>query len=208
MEIIKKIARWILREEISELIKHHEESQEKLKKEFEISKEILNERFEKSEAFFKNEIAKLTTKLNGRQIIMLSQTMVRMITEMLPDANQVSTANLTSQELITRSKTFKDSLRGRSFEHKITFVEILESDKKITGVVLNISDYNIDVTIPLERDKVKFKHFNTDTEIDTYYWDFYKAGIRIVSDIAWNMVMEFITAQRNVLSELKQEGLL
>lgn len=186
MKIVKKLARWILREEISELIKHHEESERNLK----------------------HEISDLLIKLNGRQIIMLSQTMVKLIIDMLPDANQVGTANLTSQELISRSKTFRDSLRGESYGHKITFVRILEEDKKIKGVVLHISDYKIDVVIPLERNKVKFKHLNVDTEIDTYYWDFYKAGIRMVSDTAWGMTMEFINAQRNVLSEFRQEGLL
>lgn len=186
MKIVKKLARWILREEISELIKHHEESERNLK----------------------YEISDLLIKLNGRQIIMLSQTMVKLIIDMLPDANQVGTANLTSQELISRSKTLRDSLRGESYGHKITFVRILEEDKKIKGVVLHISDYKIDVVIPLERNKVKFKHLNVDTEIDTYYWDFYKAGIRMVSDTAWGMTMEFINAQRNVLSEFRQEGLL
>lgn len=40
------------------------------------------------------------------------------------------------------------------------------------------------------------------SEIETYYWDFNFSNIKIISDDVFDMISEFIIAQRNVLTEL------
>ena len=39
------------------------------------------------------------------------------------------------------------------------------------------------------------------TEVESWVWDLYRAGIRVVGDTDFNMIMEFIIAQNNVLKE-------
>lgn len=40
------------------------------------------------------------------------------------------------------------------------------------------------------------------SEIETYYWDFNFSNIKIISDDVFDLISEFIVAQRNVLTEL------
>ena len=40
------------------------------------------------------------------------------------------------------------------------------------------------------------------TEVETYYCDFNFSNVKIISDDVFDMISEFIVAQRNVLTEL------
>ena len=68
--------------------------------------------------------------------------------------------------------------------------------------------FDLVIFIPLRRENVSYEVYGVSSAIDTYFWDFYGAGIRMVSDEAWAMSIEFITAQNNVMKELREEGLL
>ena len=126
---------------------------------------------------------------------------------MLPDPNKAGTGGLTSSELSMRSRCFVDRLNGREFQHTIKFVKVI-GEGSVQSLTVHISDYNIMVTIPLRRENVNYEVYGVQTAIDTYFWDFYGAGIRMLSEEAWAMSTEFIRAQNNVLSEFKQQGLL
>ena len=90
----------------------------------------------------------------------------------------------------------------------------LRADKEITenegerGAIVYITDYNINIFIPLRKENVSYKAYDVQTAIETFFWDFYGAGIRMLSGEAWALAAEFIRAQNNVLSEFRQEGLL
>ena len=66
----------------------------------------------------------------------------------------------------------------------------------------------MDIFIPLRKENVSYEIFGVQTAIETFFWDFYGAGIRMISNNAWAMSTEFIRAQNNVLSEFKEIGLL
>jgi hypothetical protein len=187
-KIVKRIARWVLRDELE----NFRNERRSLKREL-------------SAALTK--IGYLNDKLFGSRKVLLSQIMVQTIVEMLPDPNKAGTGGLTSSELSARSRCFVDKLNGREFQHTIKFVKVI-GEGSIQGLTVHISDYNIMVTIPLRRENVNYEVYGVQTAIDTYFWDFYGAGIRMLSEEAWAMSTEFIRAQNNVLSEFREQGLL
>lgn len=194
MNWIKKFAQWILFEEFEEERKYYQEINGSLRD--------YNEELEKS-----NE--RLRRLAFGNRKILISQTMLKCISEMLPDPNKVGTGGITASELNFRAMNFVDELRGQKYQHSIRFVKAIEGeDENIQGLIIHISDYNLNVFIPLRRENVSYEFYGVSSSIDTYFWDFYRAGIRMVSDEAWAMSIEFIMAQNNVLKELREEGLL
>lgn len=194
MNWIQKFAQWILSEELEKQNKEHEWKVSGLESEKE-SLEKMNENLRRL-AF-------------GNRKILLSQTMLKCITQMLPDPNKVGTGGITASELKLRNMGFVDELRGQKYQHSVRFVKAIGGeDENIQGLTIHISDYNLNVFIPLRRENVSYEVYGVSSAIDTYFWDFYGAGIRMVSDEAWAMSIEFITAQNNVMKELREEGLL
>ena len=194
MNWIQKFAQWILSEELEKQNKEHECKVSGLESEKE-ALEKMNENLRKL-AF-------------GNRKILMSQTMLKCITQMLPDPNKVGTGGITASELKLRNMGFVDELRGQKYQHSVRFVKAIGGeDENIQGLTIHISDYNLNVFIPLRRENVSYEVYGVSSAIDTYFWDFYGAGIRMVSDEAWAMSIEFITAQNNVMKELREEGLL
>ncbi len=194
MNWIQKFAQWILSEELEKQNKEHEWKVSVLESEKE-ALEKMNENLRRLSF--------------GNRKILMSQTMLKCITQMLPDPNKVGTGGITVSELNLRSMKFVDELRGQKYEHSVRFVKAIGGeDENIQGFTIHISDYNLNVFIPLRRENVSYEVYGVSSAIDTYFWDFYGAGIRMVSDEAWAMSIEFITAQNNVMKELREEGLL
>lgn len=189
MEIVKKIARWVLREEIQDF-------QSKVSKQAHDKIEL------------NKQIESLRKIAFGNRKVLLSQTMVSCIVQMLPDPNKAGCGGLTSSDLKIRNMGFTDELGGRQYQHYVRFVQAVGDDERLQGLTINISDYNINVFIPLRRENVSYEVFGVQTAIDTYFWDLYGAGIRMLSNEAFAMSSEFIKAQHNVLSEFREQGLL
>ena len=194
MNWIQKFAQWILFEELEKQNREHEWKVSGLESEKKALEEM-NENLKKL-AF-------------GNRKILMSQTMLKCITQMLPDPNKVGTGGITASELNLRAMNFVDELRGQKYQHSVIFVKAIGGENEnIQGLTIHISDYNLNVFIPLRRENVNYEVYNFSSAIDTYFWDFYGAGIRMVSDEAWAMSIEFITAQNNVMKELIKERLL
>lgn len=193
--MIKQIARWVLRKEI----KLQETA-------FETQAGVIHDYTQKF-VEFEEKIESLRKIAFGSRKVLLSQIMVQTIVEMLPDPNKAGIDILTSSELYMRRRCFVDRLNGLEFQHEIKFVKVI-GEGSVQGLTVHISDYNIMVTIPLRRENVNYEVYGVQTAIDTYFWDFYGAGIRMLSEEAWAMSTEFIRAQNNVLSEFKEQGLL
>lgn len=199
-KIVKRIARWVLREELEELKSKHQSDLETFSKE----SEYLNHENEELQRINED----LRKRLFGSRKVLLSQTMVECIVKMLPDPNKAGTGGLTSSDLKMRNMGFVDRLRGHEYQHSVRFVEAKGDDKGLQGLTINISEYNINIFIPLRRENVSYELFGVQTAIDTYFWDLYGAGIRMLSNEAFEMSSEFVNAQRNVLKEFREEGLL
>lgn len=188
MNWIKKFAQWILREEInafkSTLAKQANE------------KQALN-----------NKIERLKSRLFGRRKHLVSQLMLECIVKCLPDPNAVGTGGITASDIKMRNMGFVDEIGGRKYDHKC-FVKEITTHEGERGAIVHITDYNMNIFIPLRRENVSYEVYGVQTAIETYFWDFYGAGLRMLSAEVWAMVTEFIRAQNNVLSEFREQGLL
>lgn len=192
MNWIKKFAQWVLSEELDEERKHYQKINDDLRANKE-GLERLNEDLRK--------------RLFGRRKVLVSQLMLECIVMCLPDPNRVGTGGITASEIKMRNMGFVDELGGMKYDHKVFVKEIIERDGE-RGAIVHITDYNINVFIPIRRENVSYEVYGVKTAIDTYFWDFYGAGIRMLSGEAWALATEFIRAQNNVLSEFRAEGLL
>ena len=184
MEIVKKIARWVLKKELEEL--------------------------EGKNFNLMNNNSRLSKMLYGERKVILSPLLLKTIIEMLPDPNRVGMGYLTSDDLIFRVKFVKEMLNGQEYIHTLKFVKTIgaENESDINGLVVNISNYDMNVFIPLRRENVSYEVFGVQTAIDTYFWDFYMAGVRMLSKEAWELSTSFIRAQTNVMKEFRESGLL
>lgn len=200
-EIAKKIAYWVLSEEIFEEIHQRKIAEE------EFQSEIQRLLEDKVTLEFEND--DLRELLTVKRKVLVSQPMLRCIIKMLPDANAVARGQVTPEDLGLRTMNLMETMDGQNFIHKLKFIQSIGNETEgIKGLTIHISNYNMNVFIPLRREKVKYEVYNVKTEIDTYFWDFYMSGIRMLSSEAWDLSTSFIRAQRNVLKEFKESGLL
>lgn len=192
MNWIKKFAQWLLSEELAEERKRYQKINDDLR----ADKEAL----EKS-----NE--GLRRLAFGRRKHLVSQLMLECIVKCLPDPNAVGTGGITASDIKMRNMGFVDELGGRQYDHKC-FVKEITAYEGERGAIVHITYYNMNIFIPLRKENVSYEVYGVQTAIETYFWDFYGAGLRMLSAEAWAMAMEFIRAQNNVLKEFREEGLL
>ena len=192
MNWIKKFARWLLSEELVKERKHYQK--------------INNDLRSKKEALKKSNES-LRRLAFGRRKHLVSQLMLECIVKCLPDPNAVGLGRISAEDIIIRNMGFVDEIGGRKYNHKCFVKEITEREGE-RGVIVYITDYNMNIFIPLRKENVSYEVYGVQTAIETFFWDFYGAGIRMLSGEAWALAVEFIRAQNSVLSEFRQEGLL
>lgn len=192
MNWIKKFAQWLLSEELAEERKHYQKINDDLRAD--------NEALEKS-----NE--GLRRLAFGRRKHLVSQLMLECIVKCLPDPNAVGTGGITASDIKMRNMGFVDEIGGRKYDRKC-FVKEITAHEGERGAIVHITDYNMNIFIPLRKENVSYEVYGVQTAIETYFWDFYGAGLRMLSAEAWAMATEFIRAQNNVLKEFREQGLL
>lgn len=191
MNVIKRFAHWVLREDLRMLDVRIQTLQSGLKdrdKKLEYAQSKLNEWIWKA-------------SINPDSI--LPQSAVKAIIECLPNPNEVAVGRVVKG----KPSSFSHFVRGSKIEHIVK----LEKFSRVNDVIhahINIRDLNINIILPLRRHKMNYNMLGVDSEVETYYWDFNFSNIKIISDDAFDLISEFIIAQRNVIKELKQEDLL
>lgn len=177
MSIIKRFARWVLREDLLNLdISLKEKSEE------------LNDVQSKLNDWI------LRSKVNKSSI--LSQSAVKSIIDCLPNPNEAALGNYKG-----KSVHFSHYVGGQKMNHLVRIEAFCELNKVIHAKV-KIYDLNINIILPLRKEKIVYNMLGVNTEVETYYWDFNFSNVKIISDDVFDMISEFIVAQRNVLTEL------
>lgn len=191
MEIVKKIARYILRKELK-LQETAFETQAGLIHDY-------TQKFEELEEWAKKLRGQVYELKKQRRGPIISPLMLSNIISILPDPNEVATGRISAKDL---DATTSFTENGKTFFCKIIKVIPSESESKssISGLLIHISEYNTTIEIPLSLQKMDYNVLGVGTEITTYFWDFYKSGIRLLNGKSWTMLTEFIKAQYNVLS--------
>ena len=190
MNIIKRFAHWVLREDLRMLDVRIQTLQSGLKdrdKKLEYTQSKLNEWIWKA-------------SVNHDSI--LPQSAVKAIIECLPNPNEVTAGRVNG-----KSSSFSHFVRGSKIEHVVRLEKFCKVND-VTHAQVTIQDLNINITLPLRRHKMNYNMLGVDSEVETYYWDFNFSNIKIISDDVFDLISEFIIAQENVTKELKQEGLL
>lgn len=186
MNWIKKFAQWLLSEELAEERKNYQK---------------INDDLRANEEALKKTNEGLRHLAFGRRKPLVSQLMLECIVKCLPDPNAVGTGGITVSDIKLCNMSFVDEIGGRKYDHKCFVKEIATEGER--GAIVHITDYNMNIFIPLRRGNVSCEAYGVQTEIETYFWDFYGSGLKMLNAEAWTMVTEFIIAQNNVLSEFR-----
>ena len=187
MNIIKRFAYWVLREDLRMLDVRIQTLQSGLKdrdKKLEYTQSKLNEWIWKA-------------SVNHDSI--LPQSAVKSIIDCLPNPNDAAAGSYTLKK--GKSVYFSHYVRGQKMNHLVRIEAFYELNKVIHAKV-KIYDLNINISLPLRKEKIVYNMLGVNTEVETYYWDFNFSNIKIISDDVFDMISEFIVAQRNVLTEL------
>lgn len=190
MNVIKRFAHWVLREDLRMLDVRIQNLQNGLKdrdKKLEYAQSKLNEWIWKA-------------SVNHDSI--LSQSAVKAIIECLPNPNEVALGVVKP-----KSSSFSHIVGGEKMEHIVKLEKFCKVNG-VTHVMVEIPDLHINITLPFRRHKMNYNMLGVNSEVETYYWDFNFLNIKIISDDAFDFLSEFIIAQGNVTKELKTKGLL
>lgn len=187
MNIIKRFARWVLREDWEIASARIRTLQNDLRER--------NEKIDNVQSKLNDWILRST--LNESSI--LPQSAVKSIIDCLPNPNDAAAGSYTLKK--GKSVYFSHYVRGQKMNHLVRIEAFCELNKVIHAKV-KIYDLNINILLPLRKEKIVYNMLGVNTEVETYYWDFNFSNVKIISDDVFDMISEFIVAQRNVLTEL------
>ena len=139
----------------------------------------------------------------GRKYVILPSSAASCIVDMLPNPNMVASGQFTARQLLALNaldsvRRYTYVLQGKEHSSEIRIVADTRSDEERQaeqGLMIELIDFRIKLFIPLAHTKMNTKTAGVDTEVDTWVWDLYRAGIRVIGDSDFNMIMEFVVAQ-------------
>lgn len=149
----------------------------------------------------------------GKNYVILPSSAVSCIVDMLPNPNAVASGQSSTQALLRINdkesvRRYVYVLRGNEYSSEIRIVADTRSEEAKQaeqGLMIELMDFHIKIFIPLIKTKMNTQVAGVNTEVESWVWDLYRAGIRVVGDTDFNMIMEFVIAQNKVLNELNME---
>ena len=149
----------------------------------------------------------------GRKYVILPSSAASCIVDMLPNPNMVASGQFTTQQLLALNapeavRRYTYVLQGKEHSSEIRLVADTRTEEEKgdeQGLMVELVDFRIKIFIPLVHAKMNTQVAGVGTEVDTYVWDLYRAGLRVIGDADFNMIMEFVVAQNKVLNELNEE---
>lgn len=168
-----KFARWVTREE---RLNHSITLRGLLKENRELRKLLINQEFH-----------------------VLSPELVTCVVDCLPRPNEIVHGVYSVEEITELKQTASGGIEVycRQF--------ITGKDNRLRPTIfaeVYITKFNKTVRIPLSKGKMTYNVFGVNTEIETWYWDLYQSGIRVISNSDFQLITEFYKAQKNVLKEI------
>ena len=137
----------------------------------------------------------------GKQRVLVPRGMIEAVIKLLPNPNVFVIENIGKAKYVTY---YDYTLRGEKRRALIHLSDKISVDDKVSdsqGAVVKVPDFNIQFTIPITKEQLTTHAFGTDIAVDTYTWNLYRAGIRMISDDDFMRTLEYLVATRNVLSE-------
>ena len=138
--------------------------------------------------------------------VILSRGIIKAIMELLPNPNEFANGGISTTQLVAnREMKYSYTLRGQRRQASILIVRDDRDEKQKAdeqGIMIAVPDFGIRVFIPLEKAKMNTNVMGVNTEVESFVWDIFRAGIRMVSDKDFIMILEFVVAEKNVLEEI------
>ena len=149
------------------------------------------------------DLYRLKQQAYGQKKIILPQGAVSCIVDMLPNPNDVAMGRLTADQLLALNapknvRKYHYVLNGEERCSEIRIVADDRKEKRENGLMIELMDFKLKVFIPLFFIKSKFN--GSKIEVNTWVWDFYRAGIRVIGDRDFQMITEIFSASARVLS--------
>ena len=208
MNWIKKFAQWILRERLErdnatiELLWREKEDLEN--KNWELEHSLCELTAQQSKTL--RELWGLKDTFVNQGKVIVSQLIFETIVKMLPDPNKIGTNNFNLESLKMHTMNFVDRVGACELNtHQIKIVGIRDNNfMNLKGYTLklHITDYDLNVSIPVVYRSPKQRAYGVDVEASTYLWDFNAAGLQVLSNEAWELMHKTTLTARKVFNEL------
>ena len=164
-------------------------------------------------AALRTDVERMRLLAFGRNYVILPSSAASCIVEMLPNPNAVASGQLSAQALLRLNdkesvRRYVYVLRGREYSSEIRIVADTRSEEAKQaeqGLMIELMDFHIKIFIPLIKTKMNTQVAGVNAEVESWVWDLYRAGIRVVGDTDFNMMMEYVIAVDNVLKKLNEE---
>ena len=147
------------------------------------------------------QIDELSQRFEMRPKVLINERMLQCLSSILPDPNRVALRyqTLTTEQLKRDYSTgYTEYVKGQSYNIKMNICRLVKNplDKnEVSGVEVFISCYDMKIIIPLRKEKKTYGILGVETEIETYFYDFYESGLRLLTGSSWNFMEEFMRAQ-------------
>lgn len=184
--MLKKFARWILKDEIQKLYRLIREANETI------------QFHSQEETSLRLQVKHYVDLMSMNESVFLSQSMLKTIIDVLPDPNMAAIDGVISKRPLTYL-----TLKLSSGEIKIP-VRILSFTKKDDNVIyakIKIDKLGYTIYLPIKYEVAKYNIMGCNSEITTNYWDLNFSNIKVIPDETFIMLCEFVIAQRKVLSD-------
>lgn len=134
----------------------------------------------------------------GSTRYVVPQGVVNEIMRMLPAPNKFVRGEIPVSELVKLEGKYEYTLLGEKRNSVIKLVPDERNEKIERGLVFQVVDFKLNILIPLAKSD---SYTMSGVSVESWVWDFYRSGIRIVSDDDFGMILEFITSINNMNKE-------
>nr|DAY08616.1 MAG TPA: hypothetical protein [Caudoviricetes sp.] len=196
MKIVKKIARFILRSELAKMRRTNASLSFQVE-ELSTQYDKVNRHLEE----IQRQRNELSQRFEMRPKIMINEHMLQRLSYLLPDPNRVALRyqTLTAEVLQSDYSTkYTEYVKGQGYNIQMKICRLVKNpmdENEVSGVEVFISCYDMKIIIPLRKEKKTYRILGVETEIETYFYDFYESGLRLLTGSSWNFMAEFMRAQ-------------
>ena len=141
---------------------------------------------------------KLQRMAYGSNRYVIPQGVVNEIMRMLPAPNKFMRGEVPVSELVNLEGKYEYTLMGEKRSSVIKLVPDERNEKLEQGLMFQVVDFKLNILIPLAKSD---SYSMSGVSVESWVWDFYRSGIRIVSDDDFGMILEFITKINNMNKE-------
>lgn len=134
----------------------------------------------------------------GSNRYIVPQGVVNEIMRMLPAPNKFIRGEVPMSELVNLEGKYEYTLMGEKRSSVIKLVPDERNEKPEQGLMFQVVDFKLNILIPLAKSDI---YSMGGVSVESWVWDFYRSGIRIVSDDDFGVILEFVTTINNMNKE-------